>query len=463
MVHNLKMLKILLLPLCLAALLSACNNINDESNSFVSEDQEKFLGTWSGEYGCGDTMFKDEVIITNSPDDLGFDITIHANMLESDVVKGTLEDENVINVPEQIMGGFPGTAKVIYSDDATLTFSQSGFGVTCNGINYVKKEENKPPIAHAGDTRNVSTFDKLFLDSSKSTDPNSDELSFSWSIVKLPEKSLASLSDVTSESPFLVPDLLGLYVFSLIVSDGELDSAPHEVSITVDHVLLFSEDFSENDLSNFLISEENASAITVEDKQLLLQPKKSTTGAPYITIDTALFIPGYNSILNNNNAAISYAFNLSNVNAEVCGACNNMFSFNISSKNTHTAYKEFGYSISGGGYTTDRMIFNQSAIWSSQFGLVSNTLFETEGGLQVEPSIGAFKLKFYPSTKTWELYFEQSVEKINPTEVSTLIMSVINDKFTNESMRYISFRSVNGEKLHVDNISISLELEGSTN
>jgi len=106
--------------------------------SFSVEDQNKFIGTWNGTYGCGDMEFDDQIVIAKSSDDLGFNITLHATFSNPDNVVGTLTEKNVITVPEQSMGGYPGTASITYLESDTLDYSQTGFGATCVGTGYTK-------------------------------------------------------------------------------------------------------------------------------------------------------------------------------------------------------------------------------------------------------------------------------------------------------------------------------------
>jgi hypothetical protein len=56
-------------------------------------------------------------------------------------------------------------------------------------------------------------------------------LTYRWSLLARPTGSAASLSNITTVQPTLVPDAYGLYVAQLIVSDGVLDSRPQTVAI----------------------------------------------------------------------------------------------------------------------------------------------------------------------------------------------------------------------------------------
>ena len=135
---------IYLLLIMAVSLFCACDKDNPASSSSendpTSTDREKFIGNWAGSYGCptiGVLATPDTLIITNGTGDLGFSITIHSHSFNPDTVNGELTDKNFITIPEQNMGGFPGTAEITFSNNM-LEYSQTGFGITCGGADYVK-------------------------------------------------------------------------------------------------------------------------------------------------------------------------------------------------------------------------------------------------------------------------------------------------------------------------------------
>ena len=77
------------------------------------------------------------MIIAIGTADLKFSITIHSHSFNPDTVNGELTDKNFITIPEQNMGGFPGTAEITFLNNM-LEYSQTGFGITCGGADYVK-------------------------------------------------------------------------------------------------------------------------------------------------------------------------------------------------------------------------------------------------------------------------------------------------------------------------------------
>jgi large repetitive protein len=90
---------------------------------------------------------------------------------------------------------------------------------------------NRPPIANAGPDQTVMIGATVRLDSSASSDPDHDPITARWTQKSGPTVSLSSASFV-APTVNLDTDL----VFELIVSDGQLDSAPDTVTVTVQSV-----------------------------------------------------------------------------------------------------------------------------------------------------------------------------------------------------------------------------------
>lgn len=90
---------------------------------------------------------------------------------------------------------------------------------------------NVAPVANAGTNQNV-VLGPVTLDGSASTDANGDTLTYSWTLLNKPTDSAAVLTGATTAKPTFTADKAGIYVFSLVVNDGKLSSAPVTVSIT---------------------------------------------------------------------------------------------------------------------------------------------------------------------------------------------------------------------------------------
>jgi tol-pal system beta propeller repeat protein TolB len=94
---------------------------------------------------------------------------------------------------------------------------------------------NKPPVSNAGVDQSVATGSAVWLDGSGSSDPDGDELSYRWPQTDGPE---VGLLNQNSAMPQFSPVAPGVYVFDLIVNDGQTDSEPDEVVIVVEEILI---------------------------------------------------------------------------------------------------------------------------------------------------------------------------------------------------------------------------------
>jgi hypothetical protein len=131
--------------------------------------------------------------------------------------------------------------------------------------------ENVRPVADAGGNQVVLVGDTVYLDGSGSYDANLDPLTYRWSLVSMPKNSLAQITDPTMEEATFEPDVQGIYIVSLVVNDGSLDSDPSNVIIlaidaanlddfieTMIHVVLFINGLDGSDFNN----ENNMNALT---------------------------------------------------------------------------------------------------------------------------------------------------------------------------------------------------------
>lgn len=90
---------------------------------------------------------------------------------------------------------------------------------------------NAVPVSDAGAAQNVLTGTLVTLDGSSSFDPNGDSLVFAWSFTSVPAASTTSLTGANLPMPQFTADVDGVYVVSLVVSDGQDSSAPDSVII----------------------------------------------------------------------------------------------------------------------------------------------------------------------------------------------------------------------------------------
>jgi chitinase len=90
---------------------------------------------------------------------------------------------------------------------------------------------NVAPVANAGTVQSVA-LGLVTLDGSASTDANGDTLTYSWTLLAKPIGSNAALVESTSAKPTFTADLVGVYVASLVVSDGRLSSTLVTTTVT---------------------------------------------------------------------------------------------------------------------------------------------------------------------------------------------------------------------------------------
>ncbi len=91
---------------------------------------------------------------------------------------------------------------------------------------------NAAPVANAGTPRSVQTGTLVVLDGAASSDANGDPLSYAWTLTARPAASTAVLAGATSAAPTFIADAAGSYVATLVVNDGQINSAPATVSVT---------------------------------------------------------------------------------------------------------------------------------------------------------------------------------------------------------------------------------------
>ena len=91
---------------------------------------------------------------------------------------------------------------------------------------------NVAPVANAGVAQTVARNATVTLDGSGSTDANKDTLIYRWVLTYRPTNSTAVLTNANAEKPTFVADQAGVYVATLVVSDGRLDSTQVTIAVT---------------------------------------------------------------------------------------------------------------------------------------------------------------------------------------------------------------------------------------
>lgn len=91
---------------------------------------------------------------------------------------------------------------------------------------------NHAPIANAGPDQTMPVKATVYLNGTTSSDPDGNNLTFTWSFVSKPSGSVAALSEATTPTPSFVIDKAGTYTVALSVSDGSLSSTADTVIIS---------------------------------------------------------------------------------------------------------------------------------------------------------------------------------------------------------------------------------------
>ncbi|MCP4249428.1 MAG: hypothetical protein GY778_20490 [bacterium] len=93
---------------------------------------------------------------------------------------------------------------------------------------------NQPPSAHAGETLEVDEGRLVVLDGSRSSDPDGDHFTFSWSQVAGPEVDL--LNDTSTKPSFMAPEVDDdtELRFTLTINDGEFTDQDNVIVNVVD-------------------------------------------------------------------------------------------------------------------------------------------------------------------------------------------------------------------------------------
>ena len=115
-------------------------------------------------------------------------------------------------------------ASLIVNDSKASSANQSLTRVTA-------AVANSAPVSNAGTAQAVTGTGTVTL-SGSGTDANGDTLSYKWYLTSKPTNSVATLANSTTATPTFTPDIVGIYVATLIVNDGKVDSAPTTVTIT---------------------------------------------------------------------------------------------------------------------------------------------------------------------------------------------------------------------------------------
>jgi len=145
------------------------------------------------------------------------------------------------NVPTSVHHTNTPSTVVVHPSNCPPQGSSSSNSLTVNNVqsssssgSTTSTQSATIPVANAGPNQKVHSSDQVTLDGSKSYDPNGHSLTFSW--LQIAGGPVVTLSSDNKAKPTftapLVKDTTNL-TFQLIVNNGNAESSPCYVSITV--------------------------------------------------------------------------------------------------------------------------------------------------------------------------------------------------------------------------------------
>ncbi|SDK64729.1 REJ domain-containing protein [Catalinimonas alkaloidigena] len=106
----------------------------------------------------------------------------------------------------------------------------------CEKKTTEEPKPGRPPVADAGDDFTAPISADIVLDGSGSYDPDTNQLTYQWTVKSSPSGSNPTLSDATKVKAKLVADATGDYTIQLAVSDGVHPEVTDDVVVTVTDV-----------------------------------------------------------------------------------------------------------------------------------------------------------------------------------------------------------------------------------
>ena len=123
------------------------------------------------------------------------------------------------------------TADRAGSYTATLVVNDGHVDSAAATVSIVASSANAAPVANAGTAQSVRARTVVTLSGAASSDANGDPLTYTWTLTAKPSGSTAVLTGASSVAPTFTPDLAGSYVATLVVNDGQVNSATSSVTI----------------------------------------------------------------------------------------------------------------------------------------------------------------------------------------------------------------------------------------
>jgi hypothetical protein len=145
-----------------------------------------------------------------------------------------------------------------------LTVTDDNGASDFSNMNILVKNVNHRPIANAGNDLNATRGNIVTLDGTRSTDPDGDSLrKYTWTQISGPSNVNITQNGNASQLTFRALDTginNTVLEFRLVVNDGQVDSNPDSVNVTVKGVL---QSVSDNAPSNYVVSAKTNASLSV--------------------------------------------------------------------------------------------------------------------------------------------------------------------------------------------------------
>ena len=205
-------------------------------------------------------------------------------------------------------------------------------------------------------------------------------------------------------------------------------------------------------------------SVSIESGQLKLVGKRFHYKGAFVSIPNSQFNNPYTGRLVDLPGKISWAFNLSNMNAPG-GGVNNEFGVHlVSNKPNPNDSDQYSYVLSGGGYVGDRMTLLRATHTLSPYGNNSKTLIDipSEEGLSPLPEKGSFRIEFTPALGIWEVYAFYGDHYVDPMGVTQRLGTAFDSTYVNDYLPYFTIEGENDGAVFFDNLIITVIPEPTT-
>jgi len=228
------------------------------------------------------------------------------------------------------------------------------------------------------------------------------------------------------------------------------------INPSVQAVTVYSNDFNSGaaSLSDFIVGGKGSYSVNVVSGQLRINTYIPIPCYGYAAIHSSNFMAPYSSRLKDNPGLVSWAFNVSNQSGEF----NNGFYFTIASSAANSSvYTTAEYTFAGGGYVGNEMVIYRNSPSGSHTRII-----RVQSGLPTLPSRGSIRITYDPSGNIWSLYGEFGSSYVDPTSVTTLLGSNVDNVLTGLDLPFMSLGGRTTGTDYFDNVSVSVVPEPPT-